>query len=372
MPVGNAGNEAYYTLLAFQKLMMAQTRLPDLLFKAPESYMSPAPYYTGFPQSASVNFSSYPSMAMPPPQAPFARPPHSRRESSSSSRRQSELFQPPTRTKSPASMSSPRRAPQAIRGASDDNRSRPASFGDQGQGGSGQYRGAAGGNGSPATREDPSLGGSVPNTARVPGRAPLPRSSTIFWDDAEYADADVSSQKGSLRDKQRLRQTQTTDTTPDRDSLTMRGRQPPPSAMRYNSGGEAVLNSTPSSRNVSWTEERGANSGPHGEYGREMSRDRRSVANGSSTALANGSRPTSQIKGAGSGSSTKLDSHSGSEGKGGGVGTGTKVVDGAKQETVKEGAGARDKPKEKEKGSKLKSEKSMRNVAGALARFWVG
>jgi hypothetical protein len=48
------------------------------------------------------------------------------------------------------------------------------------------------------------------------------------------------------------------------------------------------------------------------------------------------------------------------------------VVDGAKQETAKGGDWARDKPKEKEKGSKLKSEKSMRNVAGALARFWVG
>ena len=36
-PLGNAGNEAFYTVLAFQKLMMAETHVPDVLF-APESF----------------------------------------------------------------------------------------------------------------------------------------------------------------------------------------------------------------------------------------------------------------------------------------------------------------------------------------------
>ncbi|KAK8864538.1 hypothetical protein IAR55_001788 [Kwoniella newhampshirensis] len=37
-PLNNAGNEAYYTLLAFQKLMMGETRLPGLLFAQPDAY----------------------------------------------------------------------------------------------------------------------------------------------------------------------------------------------------------------------------------------------------------------------------------------------------------------------------------------------
>ena len=33
VPLGNAGNDAFYTLLAFQKLMMADTALPQLLYR---------------------------------------------------------------------------------------------------------------------------------------------------------------------------------------------------------------------------------------------------------------------------------------------------------------------------------------------------
>lgn len=416
-PVGNAGNEAYYILLAFQKLMMAQTRLPDVLFKAPESFMSPtmSPYtgapagmYNSFPSSGSMQFPTYPSM-MPPPQAPFARPPHTRRESSSSSRRQSELFQPPVRTKSPASMNSPSRHQKSLHNPNDDARPRPASFGDMGP--SGQFRNGGHANGSgdrssPASQVDLPASGSAPNSVRVPGRGPMPRSSTIFWDDAEYADADTSSQKGSLRDLTRLRQTQTgpaDGSEREKYDLTMRGRShpPPPSAMRYNSANQVPLsNSNPGSRIVSWSEDRRAdNSSPNGYHGnggggvdRDRSVDRRSVMNGSSTGIAqlgechvtvSKGRPVSQMRGngggKGSGSSTMIDSHSGSEGKEGtgrvmvGGGGKSKIDDDGKGSKIVQIAGeAKEKFKEKEKQPKLKSEKSMKNVAGALARFWVG
>ena len=36
--IGNAGNEAFYTLLAFQKLMMAETRIPDFLYAQPGTF----------------------------------------------------------------------------------------------------------------------------------------------------------------------------------------------------------------------------------------------------------------------------------------------------------------------------------------------
>ena len=63
-PLGNAGNDAFFTVLAFQKLMMAETHLPDVLFQ--------------------------PSLD-PPPSIPFVRPTYSRGSSSSprSSRRMS-------------------------------------------------------------------------------------------------------------------------------------------------------------------------------------------------------------------------------------------------------------------------------------------
>jgi hypothetical protein len=58
-PLGNAGNDAFFTLLAFQKLMMAETRLPDLLFRGPAMtippFMPPAPTYARPLSSQRVN-----------------------------------------------------------------------------------------------------------------------------------------------------------------------------------------------------------------------------------------------------------------------------------------------------------------------------
>lgn len=79
-PLGNAGNEAFYTVLAFQKLMMADTQLPDLLFQH-QPY--PMPQQT-LPQ--------YPL----PQHPPFATP-DSRRQSSSSFLRPESYVAPPPR-----------------------------------------------------------------------------------------------------------------------------------------------------------------------------------------------------------------------------------------------------------------------------------
>ena len=151
VPLGNAGNEAYYTLLAFQKLMMAETRLPDLLFQQPDfGYMGQMGQQMqgmmgslgmgngngmgyNLPGSGSMVFNgpggmngmsgmngmnSMASMGsmnnlanhtqnfspLPPPQAPFAQysqsrshsHSHSRRGSSSSPRHSSEIMPPPS------------------------------------------------------------------------------------------------------------------------------------------------------------------------------------------------------------------------------------------------------------------------------------
>lgn len=74
-PLGNAGNEAFYTVLAFQKLMMADTQLPEILFQQ-----------QGYP---------FPQHAMPQ-QPPFAIP-DPRRQSSSSMLRPESFVAPPPR-----------------------------------------------------------------------------------------------------------------------------------------------------------------------------------------------------------------------------------------------------------------------------------
>nr|XP_031863417.1 uncharacterized protein CI109_001293 [Kwoniella shandongensis]KAA5530489.1 hypothetical protein CI109_001293 [Kwoniella shandongensis] len=129
-PLNNAGNEAYYTLLAFQKLMMGETRLPELLFAQPDGYG-----YGRFPGM----YPSYPALPLPPPIG------HSRRDSSGSGRYSDR------RSSLPPSPSQPR--------------PRPVSMGD-----------------SLRSLHD---SGSVPSTVKE--RKAMTRSQTVFWDDADYA-----------------------------------------------------------------------------------------------------------------------------------------------------------------------------------------
>lgn len=71
-PLGNAGNEAFYAVLAFQKLMMADTQLPDLLFQQ-QSY----PYQYPLPAQAFVASDSrrQSSSALLRPESYMAAPP---------------------------------------------------------------------------------------------------------------------------------------------------------------------------------------------------------------------------------------------------------------------------------------------------------
>lgn len=73
-PLGNAGNEAFYTVLAFQKLMMADTQLPELLFQQQnypyQAYPFPAqPFIAPDPRRQSSSSLLRPEMAPPPRRA---------------------------------------------------------------------------------------------------------------------------------------------------------------------------------------------------------------------------------------------------------------------------------------------------------------
>ncbi|ORY32855.1 hypothetical protein BCR39DRAFT_557413 [Naematelia encephala] len=302
-PLGNAGNDAFYTVLAFQKLLMAETRLPDILFSQPETFMSGYGYGVPFPQ--------YPML---PPAAPYA----GLNRSSSS---QPTLY--PTGTF--PSMSSL----QVSRRVSDQPRPRPASFGDS-------FAQEL------PRRETPELtqaNGSVASTVKRQ-RQILPRSQTVFWDDAEYAGA-VPSRDSSPR---------SVDKRPNLTGDAPRGRSSiaPPSDIRPHFPVSA------SSRSISWDEgiqPRLPGSGATRDRSSaraESSRTRPSNLNGSS-----GSIHREGLSASGD-SSTKLSSEGQSNKSSGEI-----------KDLVSTGEKARDK-------GKVKSDKSMKNLPQALARFWIG
>lgn len=171
-PLGNAGNEAFYTVLAFQKLLMRDTRLPDQLFQ--QANFVPAGYpqtdyfmhagmgaQMGAPmgppmthQFTGAPYSPYAGLPMPPPIRPDGR-----RGSSASLNRMSLPaldFEAPS---FPAPLS------------------RQAT-GESGYGGSKRPNTVA----LSSPRED---------TARANGKHPaMPRSQTVYWDDAEFSGGD--------------------------------------------------------------------------------------------------------------------------------------------------------------------------------------
>ena len=101
-PLGNAGNDAFYTVLAFQKLMMAETRLPDVLYRGPTMtippFMPPTPSYAR--PTYNQRHSSHDS---------FASPRNSRRMSTG------EAIIVPPRTHTPDDGHQPGSAPTTVR-----------------------------------------------------------------------------------------------------------------------------------------------------------------------------------------------------------------------------------------------------------------
>lgn len=261
-PLGNAGNEAFYTVLAFQKLMMSETRLPDMLFQT-DGY--PYPAYPYVPQP-------HPAYG-PPILAP-------RRQSSSS------MLRPDARQAVPPS---PSRHPD--RRASEYTRPRPSSMADSTP--------KAGLNGSRASH--------------------ISRSQTVFWDDADFA-ADAAAKPGQA--------------SSGNSDDSGRGKRPPTS-WRVTGG---------SSRSISWEE-------PSVETG--IQTPQRTHASSTASSPRRSAAPVV----AASASSLRLAE---------------------KRQTVAEPealSGQRegdDKVKGKASKPKMKSEKSVKDLAGALARFWVG
>lgn len=271
-PLGNAGNEAFYTLMAFQTMMMGNIRFPSVLLRQQGQH--------GLQQGQQgLSHQSYPmpqiphhSYSMPPmmPYGPYAPPPvlsDSRRQSSSSFLRPE--FAPP------------------VRRSSDNPRPRPSSLANS------------------HARQ---------TTTGVPS---MSRSQTVFWDDSEFA-AENAPQAGTSDDP-------------------VRGRLPPPAFKTF-----------PSSRSISWDDSSNEHSGPPPPVRQDSSNassparpSQRNSASASSLRLA---EPRSQEQSSEDvGASRDVAAKSGKEKKGG-----------------------------KEAKPKLKSEKSVKDIAGALARFWVG
>ncbi|WVQ73981.1 hypothetical protein IAR50_003562 [Cryptococcus sp. DSM 104548] len=226
-PLGNAGNDAYYTLLAFQKLVMGETRLPDMLFKQPDPYAA-MPFPAGAGNRLSMGMPFAPVMNMPLPVMPAAG--HARRESDSS---RGSIRTPVSEygswPPSPADEQKRRRM------TSDVAKRRPASTGDAlGAYGSDNRSLSQGqslaGTGTGSAQNLVALGGS--------GRArqSMMRSQTVFWDDAQYAPP--SDNSGGLKVPQApLRSEQTGTSSTSLENNRGRPRDGPPISR---SGGSSV------------------------------------------------------------------------------------------------------------------------------------
>lgn len=308
-PLGNAGNEAFYTVLAFQRLMMAETRLPDFLFsQANPAYANPYSGFTGHGMN-------YPSESSLPVLPPFARSEHSRKESGSS-HRQSEYILAAQRTSSP----------QQIRRASEQVRPRPVSMDTE----TGRTQ-ADSAFRRPVTPEPTQQPGSAPPTVRSERRN-ITRSKTVYWDDAAYAKegANAHDQPDESSRHPTLRASATGGDAP-------RGR-PNPYALRTASGGT-------SSRSISWEAER--------------PREALRTSSAASSPLRV-SRSRGQLRGI---SSSSLSQEAVGRDATSGRLSGTQDGGDGKGETPADG---------RESKGKAKGEKSVRDVAGAIARFWVG
>lgn len=381
-PLGNAGNDAYYTLLAFHKLVMQEMRLPDLLFTAPVGYRNDYAYASMGPPSAyRASQSFYNLNGVSPPMAAFAG-------SGERSRRSSGVsfgYQQPSPIVGPVIGSSSSINNLNISGTtrrSSSNqleRMHPSRRGSSHQ--IERFKGSANPHGSasaealttmrrPVTppEQRATLPGSAPNSSQKQ-RAQVPRSQTIYWDDMQYADrapGDVSPQRvdetprATARPTESMSRKSTSDARasslgPNRSSLR------PDSIVRPHAG-----------RGVSWSDQ---NTPPLPRTQsstviyQEGNPDSLSGGSSSHSSHANGALKTAAMPGgqfpASRGSSSKLSAMSTKDsptlvGKPGD----SKMPSPAAEKQKLPPAGGRQ--------PKLKGSGSVKNLAGAISRFWVG
>lgn len=338
-PLGNAGNEAFYTVLAFQKLLMRDTRLPDQLFQqatfAPgypqgDYFMHPgmtgpmggpmggpmmAPQYTGAP------YSPYGGLPMPPP----IRPDGGARRGSSSSLNRMSLpaldFEPPS---FPAPLS------------------RQAT-GESGYGGSKRPQTIA--INSPIgvnTPLDGSRDEATPRAVNGGRSSAMPRSQTVYWDDAEFSNGDG-------RGRQRV---------PGHGDRRGGSTNPPPSSLRHSQMLPTPTGLSSNSRSVSFHEDRrpatvhsaGSSSGSF-------------VNSRSNSGTAIGPSGLSNIQGNSGQSSASASASSGLSASDASL---------SKQRDENNSNDTIKNSKDKEaKMRKTKSTHSVKQISSALQKFWV-
>ncbi|TXT08977.1 hypothetical protein VHUM_02451 [Vanrija humicola] len=317
-PLGNAGNEAFYTVLAFQKLLMRDTRLPDQLFTQPtfaqQDYFAhpPIPPYAGGTPYGSPYGAPLP---LPPPIRADGR-----KGSSSSLHRISQAsadYEPPSF-----------QAPITKQHTGDSHR-RPASM---------------------TARRN--------SSSRQPSQLDIPRSQSVYWDDAEFsADGRPPRRYNSGNDSAPSSPDQRSpDHRPTRNSTSV-----PPSSLRHSQVFPTPTSSNgptlPSSRSVSFHDERrpatirsmGSSSGSKdsgsADTGRLGSRSN------SGTALGPSHLSASHTSSGASGSGTSASSANDSSAAGRATSEATVVPD--------------------SRARKTKSGSGVKHITGALAKFWV-
>lgn len=176
--------------------------------------------------------------------------------------------------------------------------------------------------------------GSAPPTARSDYR-PLPRSKTVYINDIEHLDAGADHSGNSPTRRERpgiLRPALTVGGDAERGRL-------PSSALRSASGGA-------SSRSISW--------------GAEQSREPMRTSSAASSPLRD-SRPSAKVKAM---SSSTLSKEAG--------GIFTKRNSGSEGKSSAERRTSSFTSEDQEAKGRTRSDRSVKDVAGAIARFWVG
>ncbi|EJT45521.1 hypothetical protein A1Q1_05967 [Trichosporon asahii var. asahii CBS 2479] len=294
-PLGNAGNEAFYTVLAFQKLLMRDTRLPDQLFQQP-AFAQPTDYFVppAMPAFAPAPYSPFNS-----PGAGLPMPPPIRDGSRRRDRRRSR-----TRCRLPAAR------------ASLDAARQPG-------------RGSANGNGSAAS----------PTTG-------IPRSQTVYWDEAKYSEGGKRPPSAAAR--------------ANGTSLSGSRGPNPPSSLRHSA---LFPGNMAGSRSVSFHGAHG--NGPNGAHSGGASTIRsQESANGSGSFSRTNSGSMLQQHTRGSSVSGNSGSGSASASSGSGATSEASLTKPQNQEEP-------DRTSNERAVRKMKSEKSVKHLAGALAKFWV-